>query len=676
MKNFSLKWKITVFVGFIIFSLMASFSMVVIYGEKNALLEKMEEIGLNITESLAERTLDPMINSNFPLIHNYLEDTEKLESIKYIMVLEYNGKCIAHTKRSNENRIFMDKIYSDLLSGEFKSNSYSIKKKYYEENKKAIDILEIGKVIGLKNSREVYGAVIIGFSYGKINEEIQHTLMAIVYITIVAIIIGFVLAFLLSELVIKPITEMMGAVKSISDGDYDVKVKIDSKDEIGILGTTLNMMTDRLKLNIEELNKQIYYLSSLHKVGNVIAAKIFDLNELLKVIVTSSTDIIKCSKCSIMLFDEQTGEAVIKFGKGMSEDAESIVSDLRPTHGGQITDWILKNQKPLFVKDIMTDERFDFSNKVSQDDHDRYSSNSFIAVPLQLKDRIVGIISVTEKNEGIEFNSEDIKILTILSQQVVIAIDNAKVHSRDVENKRIEKELEIAHRIQENMLPDKVASIENVEISAKSIPAKEVGGDYFDIWEINRHTCAFTIADVSGKGVPAALMMVMIRTILKTEIYAEENTSVLMKTLNNLLIDDIESAMFATIFLARLDSQTGELRFTNGGHNYPMIFHSDREEPELLETTGFFIGMFPDPHYDEMKITLKKGDTVILYTDGITEASNSSGEMFGMKRFCSLVSRLKYLGAKEIQDKIIEEVEVFAGGDQDDDITLIVLKYD
>ncbi|MCK5686385.1 SpoIIE family protein phosphatase [bacterium] len=236
-------------------------------------------------------------------------------------------------------------------------------------------------------------------------------------------------------------------------------------------------------------------------------------------------------------------------------------------------------------------------------------------------------------------------------------------------------ELKIANDIQTRLLPKTNPQINGFDIAGKSVSAKEVGGDYFDIWEIDNHTCAFTIADVSGKGVPAALMMVMIRTILKTEIYAEENTSILMKTLNSLIIDDVESAMFATIFLARLDSNTGELRFTNGGHNYPMIFHSDREEPDLLETTGFFIGMFPDPDYEELKITIKKGDTVVLYTDGITEASNSNGEMFGMGRFCSLVSKYKYLDSKGIQDKIIEEVQLFAGEEQDDDITLVILKY-
>ncbi len=674
MTRFSLKWKITIFVGIIIFSLMISFGIVVIYGEKQALLEKMEEIGHIITDSFADRALDPLVSSNFPVIHDYLESTRKIESIKYIIVLDDGGKCIAHSKRSFENKIFKENVYMNLLAGEYKSNSYTLKKMYTEENKKPIEVLEISKVIGLRNSREVYGAIIIGFSYDKINKEIKNTLMAIVYVTIVAIIIGFILAFLLSELVIRPITEMMGAVKAIGNGEYDVMVDVKSRDEIGILGETLNKMTGRLKENIEELNKQIYYLSSLHKVGNVIAATIFDLDELLKVIVTSATDIINCHKCSIILFDEDTGQAMIKFGKGMAEDSLSIVSDLVPTEGGQITDWILKNQKPLFVKDISTDDRFDFDCKENNLE-DRYSSNSFIAVPLQLQEQVIGLISVTEKNDGLQFSSEDIKMLTILSQQVVISIDNAKSHSKDVENKRIEKELEIAQKIQGLMLPDKVASIDNVEISAKSIPAKEVGGDYFDIWEIDNHTCAFTIADVSGKGVPAALMMVMIRTILKTEIYAEENTSILMKTLNSLIIDDVESAMFATIFLARLDSNTGELRFTNGGHNYPMIFHSDREEPDLLETTGFFIGMFPDPDYEELKITIKKGDTVVLYTDGITEASNSNGEMFGMGRFCSLVSKYKYLDSKGIQDKIIEEVQLFAGEEQDDDITLVILKY-
>ncbi|MCK5687488.1 HAMP domain-containing protein, partial [bacterium] len=235
MTRFSLKWKITIFVGIIIFSLMISFGIVVIYGEKQALLEKMEEIGHIITDSFADRALDPLVSSNFPVIHDYLESTRKIESIKYIIVLDDGGKCIAHSKRSFENKIFKENVYMNLLAGEYKSNSYTLKKMYTEENKKPIEVLEISKVIGLRNSREVYGAIIIGFSYDKINKEIKNTLMAIVYVTIVAIIIGFILAFLLSELVIRPITEMMGAVKAIGNGEYDVMVDVKSRDEIGIL---------------------------------------------------------------------------------------------------------------------------------------------------------------------------------------------------------------------------------------------------------------------------------------------------------------------------------------------------------------------------------------------------------------------------------------------------------
>jgi sigma-B regulation protein RsbU (phosphoserine phosphatase) len=670
-EGLSLKWKIIIFVWLIILSLLISYSAIFIYGEYNYLREKMVEIGQITTDAISSNLLNMIIKSNIQAIKNYIEEVyQHNKDIEFIQVFDDRKMCISSTNIEDEEKVFEDEILMRIFTRKLKGH-FLIKKSFpYScvKSKKREDILLVAKPLKFEVTEKIYGVLKIGFSYARINHEIQSTLAKIIYVTIIAILIGFVLAYLLSELLIRPLIMMMSAVKEIGQGNYDVEVKINSRDELGLLAETFNKMTAQLRSNIQQLNKQINYLRSLYRVGNVVASKIFNLNELLKEIVDSATKIISCEKCSVILLKE--GKPIIKYGIGFTEKKEELVEDLQPSQGGEVTEWILKSKKPLLVDDITTDTRFSFKNSA-------YKTTSFIAIPLILKDEVIGLMSVTEKKDGERFSEEDVEILSIFSQQIVIAIDNAKIHQQDVERKRIEKELEIAHSIQHNMLPEKVVSIKNVELSAISIPAKEVGGDYYDFWLIDEKTVVFTIADVSGKGVPAALMMVMIRTILKTEVYAEESSAQLLKTLNALLIDDIEAAMFATIFLARFNSETGELRFTNGGHNYPILFHQNEQEPEMLDTTGFFIGMFQEPDYEEKSVKLQKGDVLLLYTDGITEAQNAKGEMFGVKRLCNFVNKNKHLRSKDIQDLLIKEVNDFIGDcEQGDDITLVVIKYE
>jgi len=679
--KFSLRTKFIIFFSILIILVISIMAYMQIKREANLIMEKLKETGRAITHALAIQCIDPVIKSKFPLIQNYVRETAlQNDSVSYIIVFDEQGIVLDHFEKNNIKPIYpelsnlsiiklKDKITQKILKS-VNSRSFNEEriKGYTSDNKETI-FLEYA--VPMLVNKTLRGGVRVGFSLKAIKQERARTLFVITIIALVSVIFCIILVTVLSHFVVHPIRKMVFLAKAIAEGDYDQTIDVKTGDELGVLSQAFNRMTINLKQNIEEKERQIYYLSSLHNLGNMIG-KIFDLSQLLETIVANATKVMKCRKCSIMVLDEKTQKIKIKKALGLEKNAD-IISDVEPDRGGAITEWILKNKETLWVKDIRTDERF----KNIKFDEKHYTTSSFIAVPLKFKDEVIGILSITEKEDGEEFTEEDVKLLKILAQQVVIAIDNAKVHAQDVERKRIEKELEIAHHIQMNMLPAISPCGENFSISAVSVPAKEVGGDYYDCLMVGDDKLILAIGDVSGKGVPAALLMVMIRTIIRAEAEHGLSTAQLISKLNSLLLKDIEEAMYATLFYAVLNIKERTLYYTNAGHNYPIIFHKDKEQYDVVKSTGFFVGMFDNPKYEEEKIKLKQGDLVVLYTDGITEAVNEKGEMFGLKRLCTFINQYRNLPVKEIKNKIFDKIEDFTEGvEQSDDITLVMVRIE
>jgi sigma-B regulation protein RsbU (phosphoserine phosphatase) len=243
------------------------------------------------------------------------------------------------------------------------------------------------------------------------------------------------------------------------------------------------------------------------------------------------------------------------------------------------------------------------------------------------------------------------------------------------EKERMTKELEIAKGIQLSFLPDTVPEIPGIDLAALNLPALEVGGDFYDFIPITTDRWGLAIADVSGKGVPAALFMALSRTLIRASTARNPITVNAIKQANRLICADSKTSMFVTLFYAILDANKMTLTYVNAGHNPPLLFRSGATDITLLEAKGIALGVIEQVDLDEVELELERGDTVVLYTDGVTEALNEAGEEFGSARLMAVVRAQSGSSARELIAQIRDAIHAFTGKQpQFDDITLMVLK--
>jgi len=243
------------------------------------------------------------------------------------------------------------------------------------------------------------------------------------------------------------------------------------------------------------------------------------------------------------------------------------------------------------------------------------------------------------------------------------------------EKERYAKEMEIARSIQTSFLPEKMPEIPGYDLSAIMIPAMEVGGDFYDIVPVSDGRWAFVIADVSGKGVSAALFMAMSRTLIRAGLEGASDTSGALCTANQLIARSAPSSMFVTMFSAILDPGKLTLACTNAGHNPPLVVREDNGEAVFLQEHGVAMGVLPDMDATTENVQLKPGDLFILYTDGVTEAFDAGYTAFGEDRLIRVAQECRALSADVIRDRIIAAIREFTGtAPQSDDITLVVIR--
>ncbi len=252
----------------------------------------------------------------------------------------------------------------------------------------------------------------------------------------------------------------------------------------------------------------------------------------------------------------------------------------------------------------------------------------------------------------------------------------AERDSYRTELERKKAEMQIAHEIQTGFLPTDLPTIRGVDLAAASVPAREVGGDFYDFVKGSNGDTAFVVADVSGKGVPAALFMVLSRTIVRANATLHQDAQTAIQDANAMIANDSESGMFVTLLYGALNPETMTLTYVNAGHNPPVLFRKDGSQ-EHLNGTGIALGAMDESEYEEATVGLAPGDVLVCYTDGVTEAINCGEEQFGEARLAQTVQGCKERPPEEIITTIMEAVNGFCGDEpQFDDMTLVVLKVE
>jgi phosphoserine phosphatase RsbU/P len=303
----------------------------------------------------------------------------------------------------------------------------------------------------------------------------------------------------------------------------------------------------------------------------------------------------------------------------------------------------------------------------------RDQTRSEMVAPIIANDEVIGVFDL-ESDELNAYSDDDLDVLMLLASQVAIIIEKVMLHEQLIEKKRLEGQLEVARQVQLELLPAHDPQLPGYDISAYNFPTEEVSGDYYDWVRIYDDQIGIVIADVSGKGIPAALLMAFLRASLRAATHVGYATNVSMSKVNYLLWESIERNQFVTAFYGLLDASNNTLSYSNAGHNPPLLINA-RGETRFIEPGEQPLGMFKETRYHEYFLTFKPGDVLVLYTDGLTEARNAAEEEFGRDRLADAVKAAYRLPAKQLISSVERSVMDWTNGfGSNDDVTFFVIK--
>ena len=417
----------------------------------------------------------------------------------------------------------------------------------------------------------------------------------------------------------------------------------------------------------EEVNLFYGITARMHQVGKA--------DGICNTILDRACEIVKAARASILLADPHTGILRVAASRGMTPQQAAAVR-VKPGEG--VIGRVMKSGQAVVVDDAGSLDRERRSAE------ERYASRSFISVPLRVfnpeelsgsapaqagRHAPLGVLSMTDKAGERPFTSGDVKLLSALASQAAVLLDNTRLAG-------IEREIGLARDIQASLLPQRAPKVPGAELAGICVAARNVGGDYFDLLALPGGKAGILIADVSGHNVGAALMMAVSRAVLRTEIDRGDDPAEVLARANRLLEPDLARAeLFVSVFFAVYDPATGVLSYANAGHNPALVRRSFGGPLEPLDAEGILFGVLGDAAFTRKQVTLREGDLVLLYTDGLTEARPvGKEEMFGEVRLGFALEAAHGRPTADIPAALLASVDAFTGGAPDDDRTAVVLR--
>ncbi|MDP8217256.1 MAG: SpoIIE family protein phosphatase [Candidatus Theseobacter exili] len=405
-------------------------------------------------------------------------------------------------------------------------------------------------------------------------------------------------------------------------------------------------------------------LTGLMEIGTIINSTL-ELQELLKIVMEIAKKVMNAEASSLLLVDEQNGRLYYEVALG---DKAEEVKKLHLDIGQGIAGWVANEDKSLIVDDVSKDSRF-------CPDHDKtsgFKTRAVACVPLKTKRRIVGVLEAINPVDGKSFLSEDLRLLEVIGSQAAVAIENARMHGELLKKQRVEQEMEIARQIQKSFLPEVSLLCPEFSLDARNDSFWEVGGDFYDIVKFPKGRIGVLIGDVSGKGVPAALLMVKAMTDFRFECTRFSKAEKVIEGLNMRLVQREIMGMFITLCYMVFDPVNKIIEIVNSGH--PPVLRLRKGKVEFLEDPNEIppVGIFPDQQFSSFILNFEAHDRFFLYTDGLAEARNSLNEEFGLSRLLNAF-RLSE-GSESPVDTIFQEVIEFSGKEGiKDDLTAVCI---
>ena len=428
---------------------------------------------------------------------------------------------------------------------------------------------------------------------------------------------------------------------------------------------TLIKHVERLQAGTQ-LPSALRELNAMLKISESMAADI-NLDELLELIVRNLMAVVEATGGTLYLVDYETGELVSR----VLVDGTNSLKEIRLKLGTGIAGHVAETGELVNIRNAYDDPNF--TNNFDQITGRK--STTILAMPIfSPNQKIIGVVQLINKRNG-TFTTRDERLLTAMAAQAAISIEVSRLHDREIQQQLIDQELQTARSIQKSFLPHASPKHDSWDMSAQWHPVREVAGDFYDFHRLPDGRLAVVIADVSGKGIPAALFMALTVTVLRFAMSLNLSPEKLLDRANQSIIANQQSRMFVTAFIVYIDMDGGALEIANAGHNPPLVYRAATETCEYITLEGTAIGIFKRATYEHAVIDLSPGDIMALYTDGITEIINEVEEEYGEERLESLLIANAELSADEITKRILDDTSRFAGDKGIfDDETMVIIK--
>jgi phosphoserine phosphatase RsbU/P len=425
----------------------------------------------------------------------------------------------------------------------------------------------------------------------------------------------------------------------------------------------LSAITARPAADATELQRQNRVLTILSEaVRELVVHK--PLDQLFDTILDLLLKAVVAERGAILLLEG--GQPVIK--ASLSRRGEPLARVSR-----SIARRVIEERVVVWLPNVLEDARFKGEDSILAS-----GIRSAMCVPLWYTaagdghDAVIGLVYVDSLQHAHSFDEDDLRVLTALANVAAAKIENARLLEESLEKRRLEEDMRIAAEIQTGLLPREAPRVPGWDLVGMNLPCRTVGGDYYD-FAVEAGRLRIALGDVSGKGTGAALLMTVLRAAVRAN-WAEPSLCDAMARINRSICQNVPSNKYVTFFVAALDPATGRLAFVNAGHNPPLLARKDGSV-ERLATGGLVLGLFENVVYEEGSVVIERGDTLVAYSDGVTETWSPEDEEFGEEKLMALAVASRSLGARAQQDAILRELERFeAGARATDDRTLVVLK--
>ncbi len=414
--------------------------------------------------------------------------------------------------------------------------------------------------------------------------------------------------------------------------------------------------------NLNDINPE--HLLTLFDITRTMISSL-DFDEVLNTVMDSVMQVTRAQRGFLMIADE-AGQLQVRVARNI--DGGKLADEA--SYSTTIVNQVVSTREPLLTNNAQYDDRYKAGQSIIM-----RGLRAILCAPMLAKGRVIGVVYVDSSLKHGMFSESDLQLLRLVAGQAGVAIENARLYRVAVEKGRLDRELQMAREIQESLLPRKLPALHGYQVAARWRSAREVAGDFYDVFRLADGRMGLVIADVSDKGAPAALFMAATRSMIRSHAFAGLTPLETLARTNDQTVEDAENGMFVTTFYSVYETGGASVH-VNAGHNPPLLYRHAEGQVHVMPRGGLAIGWFSNNPMQPVELQLSPGDVMVYYTDGLTEAENESGDYFGEARLVQAILEAAAHGAQDILNYIVDQVDAFCGNvPAFDDLTLCVVRY-